>query len=195
MLRVESYYRIIPYEKSSMVSGDQVFLKETDSHLFFAVIDGLGHGEKAYDAAIIATDYLDKAQLTDLTGVLKSLHNVLLKSRGIVIDICILNKETGLLTYSGVGNITTRIISDKNSTLISKDGVLGCRLPTIKIWEHKIKEGDLIISYSDGVKESFDFSEIANLKFDPIKDVAENILNKYAKDSDDVSILGIKILK
>ncbi len=194
-LHCEIAFKIKPLLISMEESGDLVYIDDNANFLFFALIDGLGHGIYAHEAAKIAVEYLEDQDNYDLKDLLNELHEKLRGSRGIVISLCLLDKITGDLSFSGIGNITTKIIGKQNTHFLSLDGIVGYHKPTPRIFRAKLNSGDIMLMYSDGIKEHFDFSRTPNIKYNQANVIADYLIDNYSKRNDDSSIICVRVIE
>lgn len=193
-MRTEYNYKIKPLLEAIDQSGDLIFIKEEDEFCYMGVIDALGHGTEANHAALLAVNFLEQNYTMDPAQDIVRLHSVLKNSRGAVIGLSCFNKNSGELTYSGVGNITTRIIGSEPTKLVYRDGIVGFSIPKICNKVTRIFPGDIILSYSDGVKENFDMLDLPDLRRESAENITTILLDRYSKNNDDASVLTIKVM-
>lgn len=174
--------------------GDIAVMKQYDNQCFIALIDVLGHGSAARKIALSAKSYLEYNYKGMLTELMNGLHEHLKGTRGAVAAMCHLDILTGELTYVGMGNITVRIFGVKPTRLTPKDGIVGYRMTTPKMIKIKLHPEDIILMYSDGIKEHFDIVECAGLLKEDSQDIASGILKKFGKKNDDASCVVLKYL-
>ena len=174
-------------------SGDLIFYNECDNSLYFAVIDALGHGKIAYATAKAAVDYLEEKNTADPAADIQGLHQRLYHTRGAVVGLCNINKKTGELITCGVGNITAKILGYDTRKIVYRDGIVGFSMPSLKNQTMKVFPGDIIVLYSDGIKENFDMLEIPDLAKKTSGNIASLLIDRYSKNSDDASILALKV--
>lgn len=174
--------------------GDITVLKQYDNQCFFALIDVLGHGAEARKIAILAERYLEENYKRNLIDVINGLDQHLKGTRGAVVALCHLEILTGELTYIGIGNITVRIFGGKTIRLTPKGGIIGYRITTPRSINLKLHPEDIVLMYSDGVKEHFDIIECAALLKEEAQDIADGILKQFGKKNDDASCIVLKYL-
>jgi serine phosphatase RsbU (regulator of sigma subunit) len=174
--------------------GDITFMKQYDNQCFFAVIDVLGHGAEARKVAVSAEKYLEENYKGNLIDVINGIHQHLKGTRGAVVALCHLEILTGELTYIGIGNITVRILGLKTSRLTPKGGIVGYKITTPRSINLKLYQDDIVLMYSDGIKEHFDIVECAALLKEEAQDIAYGILKQFGKKNDDASCIAIKYL-
>lgn len=192
-MRIEYDYKIVPLMQDINESGDLAIVKEDKDHYYLGLIDGLGHGEKANYAAKIAIEYLDNNFSTDLDGLIIQLNEELTGTVGIVIALCCINKSTGNLIYTGIGNITVRHIGRNSYKCIPRDGIVGYSMSKPRNSSFNVYPGDLILIYSDGIKEHFDLLDLPGIQNESAENITEKLIQNYSKPNDDVSLITCKI--
>ncbi|MBI3260785.1 ATP-binding protein [Candidatus Berkelbacteria bacterium] len=117
-------YLPIPYEEiaygvfsvpkqGEQVNGDTYVIKEFNGDsVLLAVIDGEGHGEKAYQAGILVKGIIEKHYKLPLDEIMKKCHHALLQNRGrrAVAGLCRLFPHE--LEYLGIGDTDILVITD-----------------------------------------------------------------------------------
>ncbi len=154
----------------------------------------LGHGSEAHTVALNAQKYLEQNYRQELIDVLDGLHACLRGTRGAVAALCRLNTETGELIYVGIGNITVRVLGPRNSRLVSGNGIVGYMMSTLKEQTLKLFAGDVLVMYSDGIKEHFEPSECRGILMGNAKSIAVGLLNQFGKKNDDASCIVLRYL-
>jgi anti-sigma regulatory factor (Ser/Thr protein kinase) len=172
-------------------NGDAYFIKKYEDHAVIAVLDGIGHGDKANEASRIALKVIEDKFRDDLEQVVLTMHRKLHGSRGCVIGIVRLDKE-GKLEYLGVGNIRAQIYtSELYKRLVSFDGLVGSNLRTLRTDRLKLETPCLIVLHSDGVS-SFNFED-KKIVYRPVMEIAKEAFEQHKKSSDDATLLVARI--
>ena len=174
--------------------GDTGVIQEFNGQCSLALVDVLGHGSEAHTVALSAQKYLEQNYRQELVDVMDGLHACLRGTRGAVAALCHLDTGTGKLNYVGVGNITVRVFGPKNSRLISRDGIVGYTMSTLKAQTLKLYAGDVLVMYSDGIKEHFEPSECRGILMGNAKSIAFGLLDQFGKKNDDASCIALKYL-
>jgi negative regulator of sigma-B (phosphoserine phosphatase) len=174
--------------------GDTGVIKEFDGQCFLALVDVLGHGSDAHDVALIAQKYLEQNYCKELVDVMQGLHACLKGTRGAVAALCSLDTETGELIYVGIGNITVRVLGPRTSRFVSRDGIVGYMMTTPREQTLKLFVGDVLVMYSDGIKEHFELSEYPGILTGTAKSIAVGLLNQFGKKNDDASCIALRYL-
>ncbi|MFH1134655.1 MAG: SpoIIE family protein phosphatase [Pseudomonadota bacterium] len=172
--------------------GDGGVILESDDELFLALLDVLGHGREAHAAAVMAEEFLVRESGRGLKEIMVGLHSHLQGTRGAVAALCRLNKNTGELSYVGVGNINSRIYGPRPRHLIPRDGIIGYSISTPLEQKTELGPGDILVCTSDGVREHFDLDDYPDLFRGSARRIAADIIEKLGKGDDDASCIVLR---
>lgn len=175
--------------------GDLGYVREYDQRCFICLIDILGHGSSAQHIAATAEAYLEANYRNALIDIINGLHQHLYGSRGGVGLLCCLDIPSGKLEYTGIGNITGRIIGINQNRLLSKDGILGYGSIHPVIYECNFTQRDLLLLHSDGITEHFNSFDYSQLFVGDAESIATGILDELGKKNDDASCIVLKYVK
>jgi hypothetical protein len=179
---------------SEYTSGDRGIAVDIDGEAaLFGVVDGLGHGPDAAAAALRAVETLNTARDKRLEVLIQLCHRVLEGTRGAAMTLARVDFATSTLSWIGVGNVTAELVAkaptgvNVRSSVRLTGGIVGYRIPEIRPAQVvSIRAGDLIVMATDGIAEEYleniDFSASALV-------IAEQILSKYARETDDAMVL------
>jgi phosphoserine phosphatase RsbX len=179
------------------VSGDQpIAIDIGGGGALFGVMDGLGHGPDAATAALRAVDALKRAHTERLEVLVQLCHRVLGGTRGVAMTLARVDYADSTLSWTGVGNVAANLVAKDaagvhiRSSARLAAGIVGYRIPEIMPAQViSLRAGDLIVITTDGITEDhldhIDFAASATV-------IAEEILSKYAKESDDALILAAR---
>jgi len=181
-------------KQGQVVSGDvYLVLEYNDDTVLAAVIDGLGGGAEAERAARLAAQTIEQYPEYPLQELIRRSHTALHSTRGAVIGLLRLDLAASGASYVGVGNIGLQVYSRQPIKPISKNGILGFRLPTLLELRYVYDPGDVFVLYSDGVSANFAQDAKVDLK-QPPQSMAEHILGTYGKFTDDATVVVIKTM-
>jgi phosphoserine phosphatase RsbX len=180
--------RPLPGEKAL---GDVHVVETRPSGVLVAVLDGVGHGEAAADAAQRAAHVLRSNSQESLAALVRRCHQVLEGTRGAVMSLAEFHPG-GAVSWLAVGNVegvllrTGAEVTPKPESLLMRGGVVGHRLPTIEASRLHVSPGDVLILASDGIGPAF----LKDLKaHGPAQSVADRILASHARITDDGLVL------
>lgn len=175
--------------------GDTGLIIRQGKKCFLALVDVLGHGQEARKVAVIAEDYLKRHYGEPLLIIMQGLHETLKGTRGCVAAIARLDVGTGELKLAGIGNITVRIIGPQSTRFIMEDGIVGYIMSTPRKKTARLYPGDVLLFYSDGIKEFFDPAEIPGLLTYSTEEITDLIIQHFGKNNDDTSCIALKFRK
>ena len=162
-------------------NGDGYFIKRYEDSAVVAVIDGIGHGDKASEASKMALKVIEDKFRDELEQVVLTVHRKLHGSRGCVMGIVRMDKG-GKIEYLGVGNIRTQIYTtEKYKRLVSFDGLLGSNVRTLRTDRLTLSTPCLVVLHSDGVS-SFNFDD-KRIVYRPVIEIAKEAFESHKKSS------------
>jgi hypothetical protein len=160
---------------------------------YLAIVDGLGHGNGAADAANAAVAYLTGAIAVsdpppDVGDLLLGLHVALRPTRGAVAGIVAVDAATGQGVYSGVGNTEVRIIGPGPQRPVSRNGWLGSGRPLAPLVQSlTLAHGGLLVLHTDGAQSPDQLLPPA--PHVPLAELATELLENWASPGDDAALL------
>jgi serine phosphatase RsbU (regulator of sigma subunit) len=172
--------------------GDTGFIKAYDNFCFLALVDVLGHGKPAAQVALRSKEYLAQNYTNQLTQIITGLHEWLRGTRGAVAAACRLDLHSGVLEYSGMGNIHLRLFGTRQESLVTKDGIVGYMIPSPARGQTRMMPGDILVMTSDGIKEHFDPDAYPGITRGRAKDICNNFITRLGKGSDDLSCIALR---
>ena len=173
-----------------VVSGDLHVVAPFSEGVLVGLIDGLGHGPEAAEAARVAASLLAHHASEYPTSLIQRCHEALRKTRGAVLSIASFDASSSLLTWSGVGNVEGVLLrSDPVSAAESipvRGGVVGYKMPPLRADVLSILRGDTLILATDGIRNDFKVGLIAEQS---PRDIADSILRTYGRTTDDACVV------
>jgi hypothetical protein len=179
-------------------SGDGYVVKPMPGKALLAVVDGLGHGRDAAEAARIAIDTVCEYADDSIISIFSRCHERLKGTRGVVMSLAVINASDSTMTWAGVGNVEGVLLRRGSDSAISekfllqRSGVIGDRLPPVVASTKTIVDGDTVILSTDGIRTGFD-GEL-NLRTARPQRIAEAILASHRRDHDDALVLVARYL-
>ncbi|OBJ77538.1 stage II sporulation protein M [Mycobacterium gordonae] len=177
--------------------GDQAVAVDVDgAAALFGVLDGLGHGPAAAGAAVAGVEALANARKERLEVLVALSHRVLTGTRGAAMSLARIDFETSKLSWTGIGNVRANLVAKSvggvqvRSSARLIGGIVGYRIPETRPAQVvSMRTGDLLLITSDGISEDYldhlDFAASA-------VDIAEQVLAKHAKETDDAMVLAAR---
>jgi len=204
-LRWASLHRTMPGETvcGDIVAAVPVRATAPPGH-WLVVIDGLGHGQAAAQAAQAALSVLETAAgLPALAGqpdqVLRRMDKALIGTRGAAIGLAWVT--AGRLRHAGIGNTRTlRWRAGRTLRLPSAYGIVGDgRLDAdhlvhpITVQELDLQTGDTLLMFTDGLNESLSIGVmLPEWARDPAR-LCQHLMAQGLPARDDTAILAAQV--
>lgn len=183
--------------KGQQQSGDSYLVQPVATGVLLAVVDGLGHGAEAAAAAELAVQTLQGHAGEAVISLVQRCHETIRGTRGVVVSLASIDGIQGTLTWLGVGNVEGLLISPadrqgpRRQTLVSRAGIVGAQLPPLAASVVPLTPGDLLILATDGIRTDPGWQVIFT---DPPQKIADRLLAKYSKETDDALVLVSRYL-
>jgi serine phosphatase RsbU (regulator of sigma subunit) len=174
------------------VSGDVYVVRDLENALFVAIVDVLGHGPEAHELARLIDAYLTRYGSADVAGLVQRLHQHLKGTRGAAAGLCAVHAGNGRVDYVGVGNTVLRRFGDRETRLVSRDGVLGHTMRTPLQQTLDLSPGDVLVFYTDGVSDRFTIDAYPGILHHPPADIAHNVVARFGKNFDDATCVAVR---
>ena len=115
------------------------------------------------------------------------------QTRGVALTLVRIDLSNRKLIHTGIGNVEARVYPRGKSRLIPREGILGGRiLKKPKINEiHWPKNGTLIV-FTDGISGRWDLGERPGLLDRHVSILTHLMIQKYARPTDDATIVVVK---
>jgi hypothetical protein len=176
-------------------SGDLYLVKPSPGEALIAVVDGIGHGERAAVTAQMAIDSLRLRDGESLPAKLSRCHEALRQTAGVVLSVASFRASDSTMTWLGVGNVEGILVRARpwafptRVALVPKNGLVGDCLPPVATFSLPVARGDVLIFATDGVRP--DFAEHVVLTGPP-QQIADRILARHLLGTDDALVLAAR---
>lgn len=172
------------------VSGDAWHVDWNSLGCRIALIDGLGHGPAAAEAAARAREVLAASPDAHPADVLRLCHEALRRTRGAAMGVAAILPDDGRVIYAGIGNVEARlVVAGRTVRLLSSRGIVGAVLPTVRPVEAKLEPGWLFLIHTDGISDRFTLDEGVAENGGHPQLLADTILSHWARAADDATIV------
>lgn len=177
-------------------SGDLHIVCCNQHVVLLAVIDGIGHGEEAADAAKAAEAILRDGVSEPVISLVNECHEKLRSTRGVVMSLASVDTRHRMMTWLGVGNVQGTLLRARAKldaapdVLLLRGGVIGSQLPALQAAVLPVCPGDTVVFVTDGIRG--EFSEKLSALEAPQR-AADRILQRYRSGSDDALVLVARL--
>jgi negative regulator of sigma-B (phosphoserine phosphatase) len=176
-------------------SGDLAVFAPTAHGGLVCLIDGLGHGDAAADAAEAAAEIVRSHADEPVQALLDACHAALQQTRGVVMTLADFDIERAKLRWTGVGNVEARLVRAGDGPHARHDsplvfaGALGYSLPRVKPHTVPIGPGDAVVLATDGIESDFSATLAGDV---PAQALAERVYARHAKGTDDALAVVVR---
>jgi len=176
-------------------SGDLHVVKHYEGGVLVGVVDGLGHGPEAAAAARKAVAALEERPEEALIRLVQRCHERLKGTRGVVMSLAALDTRNDSINWLAVGNVEGILVREGSNPsprihrILGWGGVVGHNLPELRPSSLRLKEGDLLVFASDGIRQ--EFVEKSDYHDQPQR-VADRICAQFGTRTDDALVLVLR---
>jgi anti-sigma regulatory factor (Ser/Thr protein kinase) len=170
--------------------GDAWRLTTDGKHIALFVVDGLGHGTLAAEAARTGAEAFMAKPFAPPQEVMLRADAAMSRTRGGAAACALLNGSS--LAYAGIGNIGGTLVSPgKSQGLVSHAGTLGRQARRSQQFEYQREPGAMLIMHSDGLSARWNLRERPGLLSHHPAIVAAVLYRDFGRDRDDSTVVVI----
>src|SRR5262249_3881936 len=160
------------------------------------LVDGVGHGEGAAEAASPAVEAFLSNSSMPLLRLLETIHAALRPTRGAVAAIAEVQPHAGVLRFAGVGNISGSVWSPGHTQrLVSMSGTLGHTVTSLREFSYEWPQDGLLVLHSDGLQTRWSLDDYPGLALRDPSLVAGVLYRDWARGRDDVTVMAARPLE
>jgi anti-sigma regulatory factor (Ser/Thr protein kinase) len=176
--------------KGEAHSGDAWIVIPNESGIQIGMMDGLGHGPKAHDAAIQGINVAETSLNLNLEMRMKTVHSRLKSTCGA--SAFLVDVQGNKVDYCGIGNVRAIISSfEKTRTLLSQNGTAGSQIRTLRVSNETWTQGFLIM-HTQGLSGRGDLADFPGMTGRHPSIVAALLYRDFNRGSDDSTILVMR---
>ena len=185
---------VITQEKSGEpICGDGWTVVQGRGRLVVFVVDGLGHGPDAAAAARAALDTVEKNAQREAPHIIDAVHNALRPTRGAAGAVALLQPESELCVFCGIGNISASIRSPGSTrSMVSHNGTLGHQVRKIQEFQYPFPKGSLLVMHSDGIDTHWDLAAYPGIETRHPAFVSAALYRDHSRGRDDLAVLALR---
>jgi len=158
------------------------------------VVDGLGHGVGAADAAHLATRAFQAVAHQPPGALVAAIHDALRGSRGAAVAVARLDRSRAVVTYAGIGNVAGAIVSGGTARhLVSNNGTAGHNARRINEFTYPWSDDAVLVMHSDGLGSRWQLDQYPGLVRHHPSVVAAVLYRDWSRGRDDVTVLAARV--
>lgn len=172
------------------VSGDSWAVGIMPDGIQILVVDGLGHGLLAAEAASAATRAYRQTAGRLPVDVLRVLHPALRGTRGATAGVASVDRRAGVVTYGGIGNIAAAVFCASGAKrLVSLNGTVGREPVSYQQFEAGWDPDSTLVLHSDGLMTQWRLDYLPGLATKDPSLIAAVLFRDFARELDDVTVV------
>ena len=177
--------------------GDAWTARARDGVLDLLVIDGLGHGPRAEQAAQEALTGFAARRESDPAQILSRLSAELAGTRGSVGCLARIEAANGRLAVAGIGNVSAAIARPTGQLrrIISREGRLGGAVRTPPVDQTELQPADTLILHSDGLAALRGIEDFPRLLQRSCAVLAATLMRDQYRGRDDACVAVARIAR
>lgn len=173
--------------------GDAWDIGEGANGITICVADGLGHGPDAAKASDPAVAVAAVRPELPPAALMALAHDTLRGTRGAALAVAVINSNTQLLTFAGVGNIAGCVFhGGERRHLMSHNGIVGSNLRKVQEFVHPFEPDAMVILHSDGIATRWDLDAYPGLVFRHPALIAAVLYRDFARQRDDAMVVVVR---
>jgi anti-sigma regulatory factor (Ser/Thr protein kinase) len=175
------------------VNGDAFVVQKSNESILVGVIDGLGHGQLAHQAAQAARLYVENHFDRPLNAIFFGVARACRGTHGVVMALARFDWARGRLTFGSVGNVECRVFAcPQKMNFIVRRGVIGLNAPNPVVTEHIWAPSQVMVLHSDGLVTHWQWEDFPHLQEASATVAAQQLLHRLARDDDDATVVVVK---
>src|SRR5262245_3343557 len=175
------------------VSGDAFATAEAGERQQVLVVDGLGHGLGAADAARAACEVFRAASMLAPGELLARMHRALAGTRGAAAAIAEIDRGREIVRFSGIGNVACSIVSHGASrSTVSLHGTMGHDVRRFQEFTYPWSRDALVVLHTDGISSRWSLAEHPGLASRHPTLIAGLLYRDFARARDDATVVVLR---
>ena len=156
------------------------------------IVDGLGHGLHAAEAARRAMQVFHENAAVDGPQLFGLLHGALRPTRGAAISVADIRRGPGEMHYIGVGNVSARLLTPgKVRGTINGNGTVGATVHRVQQFTYPWTADTLLVMHSDGLTSQWRPDQYPRLLNCHASLIAGVLYRDHRRERDDVTVLAL----
>lgn len=170
--------------------GDSWALALHDGDVSAMLVDGLGHGEDAEEAALSGRAAFVGQPFNTPHLLMEDMHQAMRASRGGAVAIARFDARRDRLDFAGIGNISASLVTpEKTRGLTSHPGIVGAQYRKIQTFDYAPVNANLLILHSDGLQSRWNLRDYPGLVQRHPAVIATVLHRDFSRGRDDATVL------
>lgn len=188
----------VPYPGENL-SGDDAIYVHSSSGFLAAVCDGLGHGPEAREASSRAVETIARNSHLELRELLKAVNDDIADVRGCVLAIVRFDALSRVLQCLSAGDIHVHLYHVRDAHFFTSTpfvvGDPALRSRRLRVEEAVVAPGSVLVMFTDGLSSRTTIKGELELLRKPAIVIAQDLLEKHSRGTDDALVLVARFRK
>jgi hypothetical protein len=172
--------------------GDAWRAARSERTISLLVVDGLGHGPLAAEAAEVVAALFEKNPHDAPRAHIEAAHAGLSGTRGAAMAVARIDPQAGKLTNAGEGNISGSLLENGASRgLVSHNGIVGHQVRKVQEFEYIWQAQSMLIMHSDGLQTRWSLGKHFGLALRHPAVIAGVLYRDFKRGNDDATVLVV----
>jgi hypothetical protein len=177
-------------KSGEQVCGDGWRLRHDAEGVSAFLVDGLGHGPQAAEAADAAMTAFSRQQSRDPSNVLQAVHNGIRHTRGAAGAILDVSRAKHTARFSGIGNVCCAIVDrESRRQAVSNNGTLGHSARNFREYTYTWADDAAFVMHSDGLTSHWALDTYKGICQRHPAVIAAVLYRDFSRHRDDATVL------
>ena len=173
--------------------GDDGAVWQQDGRMVACLVDGLGHGPRAQEAARAALAYVADHLPVPLPELFKGCSAAIRDTRGVSMSVVVIDEASGRQSYAAIGSNRALVISGSSALhLPNNHGVVGGAYQRLIVHAQPLGADTLLVLSSDGVREPISLDRYGTAERREMPQLAARLLRDWATGRDDAIVMVLR---
>jgi anti-sigma regulatory factor (Ser/Thr protein kinase) len=171
--------------------GDAWAVRAVGNRIDALVIDGLGHGLLAAEAARAGVEAWAPERYPAVAEALSCIHESMRHTRGAAGAIAEVDRDARVMRFAGIGNVAASILmaNGKVRQAVSHNGTLGHEARAFREFRYPWDADSLLVVHSDGMTTHWSLEAYRGITRRHPAIVAAVLYRDFSRGRDDVTVL------
>ena len=175
------------------VCGDAWAAAPVSEGIKVMIVDGLGHGMLAHEAARAAVEAFRAWIARPLLEIMEAIHSALKSTRGAALGVAAIDTRQRLVEFSGVGNVAGVIVGDGPArNMVSRNGIAGHGTVRMQVFTYPWPDDGLLVLCSDGIGTHWSLDAYPGLRRREPALIAGILYRDHARGRDDATAVVVR---
>ncbi len=180
--------------KGEDACGDAWAVRRDDGSVLILVVDGLGHGLHASDAAQSALATFQESLSGSARQLVEQMHETMQTTRGGAVAVARVEPDARQVNYCAVGNIAGRLQHSEGSRgLMSNNGIVGGKFRRLQEISYPWSGRAQMILHSDGLQSRWALESYPGLTSRHPAIIAAVLFRDFRRGHDDTTVVVLNL--